>query len=226
MHSEEPVTLHLQAKGPGVITAGMIAESAQAEVINKDLVLCHLADEKTTLQADIMIARGVGYQTIEDRATLDPDSKASLGEIVVDALYSPVMRVNYNVENTRVGRITTYDRLVMEIVTDGTISAHNAIKEASKILATDFGVLSQAELTLKEQNVQTPVVAKDSAQKTVLIEELDLQPKIVNRLKENNLVTAEDVVKAGRDELLKMPNFGEKSLKELEVKLEERGYTL
>lgn len=226
MHSDVPVVLHLQAKGPGPITAGMIAAQAQVEVVNKDLVLCHLSDDKAQIQADITVSTGVGYETIEDRATLDPDTKASLGEIVVDALYSPVTRVNYTVENTRVGRITTYDRLVMDIVTDGTVSAHDALKQAAKILANDFALLADSTLSQREQNAPASVLPKDSLQKAVLIEELDLQPKIVNRLKENNLVTAEDVVRAGRDELLKMPNFGEKSLKELEAKLEERGYTL
>lgn len=224
--SEEPVVLKLQAKGPGPITAESIAAHAQVEVVNKDLVLCHLADEKATLSVDITVSKGVGYETIEDRVAVNPDLKADLGEIMVDSLYSPVVRVNYKVESTRVGRLTNYDRLVIEMQTDGTVSCEVALQQASRLLSEDFMKLSGMQAGAKaSSDASTPVMAAP-AHKSTLVEELDLPPKITNRLKENGLATADDIVRVGRDELLKLPNFGEKSLKELEAKLEEKGYTL
>lgn len=225
-NSDEPVVLKLHAKGPGVVTAAAIAAHAQAEVVNKDLVLCNLADDKSSITADIIVSKGVGYQTIEDRVAVNPDLKADLGEIMVDSLFSPVVRVNYKVESTRVGRLTNYDRLVIEMQTDGTVSCEAALQQAAKLLTEDLQKLSNMQAGVKASVDATAPVMATPIQKATLVEELDLPPKITNRLKENGLSTADDIVRVGKEELLKLPNFGEKSLKELEAKLEEKGYTL
>jgi DNA-directed RNA polymerase subunit alpha len=226
MHTKDDVTLRLSAKGAGAVTAGQIEGNAQVEVVNKDFVLCHLADEKSSINVEMTVSAGSGYESVEDRTALNSDEKPSLGEIQLDALYSPIVRVNYKVENTRVGRITDYDRLVFEIVTDGTISGFDALRNAAQILADNFAKLAKIELSNVAEVSSTTAPVKAQGRRSVLIEELDLSPKIANRLRENGFATADDVVRAGRDELLKMSNFGEKSLKELEVKLAEKGYSL
>ena len=226
MHTKDNVTIKLSAKGGGEVTAAQIGENAQVEVINKELVLCHLADEKSSLNVEMTVSAGVGYESVEDRTALNPDEKPNLGEIQLDALYSPIVRVNYKVENTRVGRITNYDRLVFEITTDGTISGFTALRNSAQILTDNFAKLANIELSNVTEVSSTTAPVRAQGKQSVLIEELDLPPKIANRLKENGFATADDVIKAGRDELLKMSNFGEKSLKELEVKLVEKGYSL
>jgi DNA-directed RNA polymerase subunit alpha len=149
-----------------------------------------------------------------------------LGEILLDSHYSPVTRVNYSVETTRVGRITNFDKLNLDIITDGTLTPMEAMKESAQILTKYFGFLTGAEVDTysEEANERPKVIAKSEDKLTV--DELDLPPKIANRLKENGYETVDDVINAGREQLLKMPNFGEKSLKEVDAKLKEKGYSI
>lgn len=224
LHGDEDVTLKLSAKGPGEVMASDIGKHPNVEIANTDLVLGHLADAKSVLDMELVIGRGTGYVPAEERVSNDPSAAQKLGEILLDAHYSPITRVNYSVDTTRVGRITNYDRLTMDIHTDGTISPMDAMRQSAVILQGYFTFLSGAELNMVDETVvEKPKIMAQNIDK-VTVDELDLPPKISNRLKENGYETVDDIISAGRDKLLKMPNFGEKSLKEVEAKLKEKGF--
>jgi DNA-directed RNA polymerase subunit alpha len=222
-HGDSDATLKLNFKGPGKVSAGDIAQHAEIEVVNKDLVLGNLADEKSSIEAELKVVKGVGYETVEDRNALDPQAKPDLGEIQLDALYSPVARVNYRVENARVGRVTNFDKIVLEIETDGTVTVLKAIQDAAKLLTEDFGALSGFEYSQEEEEVGENEDDNTGGEVVVMLDDLDLPPKILNRLKEHGFNSVQELVDAGREELLKIPNFGEKSLEELEEKIKSKG---
>jgi len=224
VHDDEEVTLRLNVSGPATVTAGDIGAAANVEIVNPELVLAHLSDAKTHLEMELVVEKGVGYLTAEERVSSDSTQAQKLGEILLDAHYSPITRVNYTVEATRVGRITNYDKLNITINTDGSIKPMDALRSAAKILTEYYGYLSDTSTTqLSDVQTEKPKTVATNVDK-VTVDELDLPPKIANRLKENGFETVDDVMHAGRDSLLKMPNFGEKSLKEVEVKLKEKGY--
>jgi len=137
--SEEPVLLTLTKKGPGPVTAGDIAKDARVEVVNKDLVIANLTSNKT-LEMEIMVANGRGYRPVEEKDRKNYD----LGTIVVDSVYSPVKDVGYKVEYTRVGDITDYEKLIVNIETDGTISPEEAVNQATRILMDHFAVIAES----------------------------------------------------------------------------------
>lgn len=225
VHGDDEVTLRLNVKGPTTVTAGDIGAAANVEIVNPELVLAHLSDAKAHLDMELVVEKGVGYLTAEERVSNDPSQAQKLGEILLDAHYSPITRVNYTVEATRVGRITNYDKLNITVNTDGSIKPMDALRASAKILTDYYGYLSGASTSqLSDVQTEKPKIIATNVDK-VTVDELDLPPKIANRLKENGFETVDDVMNAGRDSLLKMPNFGEKSLKEVEVKLKEKGYS-
>jgi DNA-directed RNA polymerase subunit alpha len=134
--SDEPVTLELSKKGPGVVTAGDITSNAQVEVINKDLVIATLTKGKS-LDLEIVVGKGRGYKPVEEKNRQNYD----LGTIVVDSVYTPVKDVGYHVENTRVGDITNYEKLTLNIETNGTITPHSALRQATQILMDHFSII-------------------------------------------------------------------------------------
>ncbi|MDQ3239463.1 MAG: DNA-directed RNA polymerase subunit alpha [bacterium] len=226
LHGDEPVTLKLSVKGPMEVTAGSITTHPSVEIANPELILSHLSDSKSVLDMELVVEKGIGYMTADERIAMDPTYTQKLGEILLDAHYSPIVRVNYSVDTTRVGRITNFDKLNMEITTDGTLTPMDAMRQSSEILTKYFTFLSGAEANEYDEksNERPKVMAKTDD--TMTVDELDLPPKIANRLKENGYETVDDVINAGRDQLLKMPNFGEKSLKEVDAKLKEKGYSI
>lgn len=137
--SEEPVLLTLSKKGPGPVTAGDIAKDARVEIANKDLVIANLTSNKT-LEMEIMVANGRGYKPVEEKDRKNYD----LGTIVVDSVYSPVKDVGYKVEYTRVGDITDYEKLILNIETDGTVSPEEAVNQATRILMDHFAVIAES----------------------------------------------------------------------------------
>lgn len=137
--SEEPVKLTLRSKGEGVVTAKDIEANADIEIMNPDLEIATLTNPKATLEMELTVGRGRGYVPTEERA----DERHELGVIAVDALFSPIRNVGYRVENTRVGEITNYDKLIMTIETDGTVSPEDAVRESAKILINHFTLLSE-----------------------------------------------------------------------------------
>ncbi len=136
-HSDEPVTVTLKSKGEGVVTGKDIRCSSSVEVVNPDQIIATVTDKKTELEMDIVIDRGLGYVAVESRE----DEEREIGEIAIDAIYTPVKRVNYEVENMRVGKRTDYDKITLEVMTDGTLSPEEAFHQSVTILVEQFSVL-------------------------------------------------------------------------------------
>jgi DNA-directed RNA polymerase subunit alpha len=160
VHSEEPVILKLNTSKEGAVTAADIEPNADVEIINTDLVLCHLTDKAASLDMEITVSKGRGFLPTEEREGTPPD----IGVIAVDAMFSPVRTVGLKVENTRVGEITNYDKLLMTIVTDGSVTPQEAVEQATKILLNHFtwiqGQLQHASLT--EQIVKASEESNDN----------------------------------------------------------------
>lgn len=211
--------LKLSKTGPGAVLASDIEAPTGAEIINGDLYLGTLADKKSELSAEITVEKGFGYSLAEERKT------GIIGIIPVDASFTPIMRVNYRQEATRVGRETNLDSLVLEIWTDGTISALEALKKASKILVSYFLQIYEPKAENSEVSVAvTPSVSDDVLK--MLIEELDLPTRLENALKNGGIETVGQLLGTPRKELMKIKNLGGKSLGIVEEKLREKGVAL
>lgn len=147
VYSDEPVTLKLVKKGVGPVTAADLEKNSDVEIANPDMVICHITDEKTTVDMDVTVSKGRGYSPTEERE----GASAEIGVMAIDALFSPVRSVSLLVENTRVGDITNYDKLIMTIETDGTITPQEAVEQGTKIMLNHFtwiqGQLNHASLT-------------------------------------------------------------------------------
>jgi len=214
-----PVTMTLSKKGPGEIKAGDIEVSAGVTIANPELVLGTLADKKAEIDMTLTASRGYGYVTTEEQGLKE------VGVIPLDALYSPVVRVNYHVEATRVGRMTNLDKLVMEIWTDGTIMPSEVMKSAAKILVAYFTQVYEPKA--KEVAEAAPIAPSVSDEVLKMrIEELDIPTRIVNALSNGGIETIGQLLTADRGELMKIKNLGGKSLSIVEDKLKEKGVTL
>lgn len=211
---EKPIQLELDATGPGEVKAGDIKCPSGASIANKDLVLGNLADKKSKLSIEMTVERGYGYSPFEDRKS------DTLGIIPIDATFTPVVRVNQKIESTRVGRMTNFDKLILEIYTDGTISPSDALKEATKTLISYFEQLANPKKVEKTEEIK-PLVANETAKLT--IEELTLPTRIVNALEKSGYKTVEDLLSASPKEVAKIKNLGSKSLKIIQAALKEKG---
>lgn len=219
LEGAETATISLSKTGPGEVTAGDIEVSAGVTIINPDLVLATLADKKSVLDVQMTVGTGYGYVPIEER------HNAEVGVLPLDALYSPIVRVNYRVEATRVGRMTNLDRLVMEIWTDGTVDALEALKSSARLLVSYF---TQVYEPVAAGEVSTPTAApavSDEVMK-MRIEELDIPTRIVNALSNGGIETIGQLVATAHTELMKIKNLGGKSLSIVEEKLKEKGVVL
>lgn len=145
-HSDEPVTVTLKSKGEGVVTGKDIKCPSSVEVVNPDQIIATVTDKKTELEMDIVVDRGLGYVAVESRE----DEEREIGEIAIDAIYTPVKRVNYEVENMRVGKRTDYDKITLEVMTDGTLSPEEAFHQSVTILVEQFSVLLGKDVVEKE----------------------------------------------------------------------------
>lgn len=210
---EKPVKLELEKTGPGQIKAGDIKTSAVIEVVNKDLVLADLADKKSKLKLEMVVEKGFGYLPAETKKS------EKLGVMPVDAAFSPVKRVNYQVESTRVGQRTDLDKLILEITTDGTIKPKEALKASAKILIAFFNqVIQPKKVSLKEE---VKPQAYEEATKLTL-EELDLPTRIVNALRKTGYGTVADLLAINPDNLARIKNLGEKSIKTVQAALAKK----
>lgn len=213
--SSNPVKLTLEKTGKGVVKAGDIKTPPTVKIANPDFILANLSDSKSKLSAELQVDVGTGYSFAEERKT------GVTGLIPLDALFSPVTRVNYRVESTRVGRLTNYDRLLLEIWTDGTIGPFDALRQAATILISYFGQIVSPKLA-KEPTPQKEVrIADQSAVFALSIEELNIPARIANALVRGGYETVQDLVSASRAELLQVRNLGEKSLKIIAAALGE-----
>ena len=211
------VTLKLVKHGAGPVTAGDIAESADVEIVNTELVLLTLDSDAGSIEMDLTVETGVGYRPAEHTEDMP------IGIIPVDAIFSPVQRVNFVVSDTRVGQMTNFDRLTLEIETDGTATPKAALSQAAEILVNEFSRFAEIgrRPAAGEEEVASPVAANllDAP-----IEELDLPMRAYNSLKRNNITKVGQVLALSDDEFLRMRNFGKKSLDELKERLALRGF--
>ena len=218
IEDNEPVTLTLSKKGPGEVVAGDIDVPAGVTIVNPDIVLGTLSDKKASLEMEFVAEKGYGYVPADERPSDE------IGRIPVDALFSPVVRVNYRVEATRVGRMTNLDHLVMEIWTDATIAPIDALKTAAKILVSYFLQVYEPKAKVDENVAVTPSISDEVLK--MRIEELDIPTRIVNALANGDIETIGQLLGTPRVELLKVKNLGTKSLAVVEEKLREKGVAL
>jgi DNA-directed RNA polymerase subunit alpha len=218
-YAGHPVQLRLIKSGAGAVTAADIAESADVEIVNPELVLMTLDTDDVTIEMDLTVERGVGYLGAE-RAEALP-----IGVIAVDAIFTPVRKINYWVESMRVGQMTNFDKLTIEIETDGTITPEEALSRSADILVRQF----QPFVTIGVQAVAVDRAVPGVPQLPpnmldMPIEELDLPMRAYNSLKRNNIVKVGQLLQLKDDDLLRMRNFGKKSLDEMKERLRMRGF--
>ena len=210
MSSEGPKRLRLQADGPTVVTAGMISESAGVEIMNPDHVLCHL-DKGGSLAMELTVESGKGYVPASQNRSED----SPIGLIPVDAIFSPIRQVAYKVENERVGQITDYDRLLLTIETDGSVTPEDAVAYSARILQDQL----QPFINFDEPQLESPEEDTDNFpfNRNLLrkVDELELSVRSANCLKNDNIVYIGDLVQKTESEMLRTPNFGRKSLNEI-----------
>lgn len=219
LSSEEPVTLALSKKGPGEVTAGDLEVPAGVVVVNPEVVLGTLADKKSSLEMEMTAEKGFGYLASDEKKVDE------IGRIPVSALFSPIVRVNYRVEATRVGRMTNLDKLVMEIWTDGTVNPLDALKSAAKLLVSYFlQVVEPKSVGVVDSVVVSPTVSDEVLK--MRIEELDIPTRIVNALGNGGIDSIGQLLGTPRPELMKIKNLGSKSLSLVEEKLREKGVAL
>lgn len=217
--ADEPVNMTISKTGAGEVTAADIEVPAGVTIVNKDLVLAHLADKKASLEVALTAERGMGYVSADEK------HYDEVGVMSVDALFSPVVRVNYRVEATRVGRMTNLDRLVMEIWTDATVSALDALKSAAKILNSYFVQVYEPKAQGAAESVAVTPAISDEVLK-MRVEELDIPTRIVNALANGGIETIGQLLGTPKTELMKIKNLGTKSLAVVEEKLREKGVAL
>ena len=223
LHCEGTKTVYIEAAGPCEVTAGDIKSDGEVEVLNPELHLATL-DVGATLSMEITLSHGRGYVSADRNKAQRP---GVIGVIPIDSIYTPVYKVNYTVENTRVGSMSDFDKLTLEVWTDSTISARDAVSLGAKILCDHFALFTDLSDTLDGR----PIVVEKSAdpQSTVLdmtIEELDLSVRSFNCLKRANSNTVADLISKTEDEMMKVRNLGRKSLEEVIGKLEAMGLSL
>lgn len=211
-HSAESTILRLKAVGPKVVTAEDILENSAVEVLNKDLVICNLA-EGHELEVDIHVASGRGYSPVEAREK----EEREIGLILVDAFYSPVERVNYSVEDSRVGQNINYDKLILEVETNGAVTPEYAVSFAAKILQDQLNSFVNMSVATISTEVAKEDVEKLPFDKNLLkrIDELEFSVRSANCLKNDNILYVGDLVQKTEIDMLRTPNFGRKSLNEI-----------
>jgi DNA-directed RNA polymerase subunit alpha len=218
---EESARLHLEVRGEGVVTAGDISCPPTVEVVNPEAYLLTTDSADADLEIEMTVSRGRGYSPAEERG------KLPVGEIPTDAIYSPVRKVNFKVERTRIGQVSNFDRLIMEVWTDGTISPVESLSTSAQILikhlvlVAEFGdVTIEVEPEVEESRIPDRVAEAN-------IEDLDLSVRAFNCLKRAGITKVGEILEKldrDEDELLSIRNFGQKSLEELKEKLEAKGF--
>lgn len=224
LHDAESARLRLEVQGEGVITAGDIICPAEAEVINPDLYICTVDSPDAHFEMEMTVQVGRGYSPAEERGRLP------IGELPVDAIFSPIRRVKYNVDRARVGQKTNYDKLILEIWTDGSIRPEEAMRQAAQILINHLRIVAG----VSEEDLLPPSEEEEEEESGVPreiydtpIEQLDLSVRVFNSLKRTGITNVGEVLEMlerGPDAMLAIRNFGEKSLDELITRLQEKGF--
>jgi DNA-directed RNA polymerase, alpha subunit len=223
LHNTDGIkTVYIEAVGPCEVKAGDIKGDSEVEVLNPDLHIATL-DAGATLNMELTLSHGRGYVSADRNKT----AQTAIGVIPVDSIYTPVYKVNYTVENTRVGNMTDFDKLTLEVWTDGTISPRDAVSLGAKILCDHFSLFTDLSDAMGSKST---VVEKAEAQRDkvleLTIEELDLSVRSFNCLKRANINTVEDLISKTEDDMMKVRNLGRKSLEEVINKLAMMGLSL
>ena len=217
-HKEGPLKMSLKVEGPGEVTAKKIQTDSNLEVTNPELVLCHLSDN-TSLSIEMLVETGKGYVPVAD---FQDRKNYEVGLIPVDAIFSPVKKVSYRVEATRVGKVTDYDRLMLTVATDGSVSPEDAVSYAARILQdqlSSFINFEYVEEPVEKEKEQIPF----NPNLLRKVEELDLSVRSANCLRSDNVVYIGELVQKTESDILKTPNFGRKSLNEIKAVLSSMG---
>jgi len=220
LHQDESARLRIEVKGEGAVTAGDLETPPYVEIINPDLHLLSGDSSQTELDLELVVDMGKGYSPAEERG------KLPIGEIPIDAIFSPVRKASFKIERARVGQVTDYDKLVMDVSTDGTISPYDALREAAHLLLKHFSLVA----SIVPEEIPQPVSKKEVvASKSVdtPIEELELTVRAYNCLKRAGITQVGEILDKlhkGPDEILAIRNFGQKSLDELIDRLEEKDF--
>jgi DNA-directed RNA polymerase subunit alpha len=218
-YSDQPVQLRLQAKGPGVVTAADLVAPSDVEVVNPEQYLATLDSPDAAIEMELTVERGKGYLPSDGREA------PSIGVIPVDAVFTPIRRVNYSVQHVRVGSRTDLDRLVMDVVTDGSVTPSDALAESAQILVQYLSIFTELGQTGRRPEVASigpkASVGKDYDRP---IEDLDLSVRAYNCLKRSGITKVGQVLEMSEEDLLAVRNFGQKSLDELRQRLQALGY--
>ena len=218
-YSDHPVSMRLEVSGERVVTAADILAPSTVEIVNPDLYIATLDNADARLEMELVVETGKGY------VPADSKEDQPIGVIPVDAIYTPVQKVNYTVEHTRVGQMTNFDKIVLEMWTDGTITPDEALRQSADILVRHFTQLANYRAVLVEPE-KAPLSSIPIPPKIyeTPIEELDLSVRAYNCLKRSNITKVGQVLSMNEDDLLGVRNFGEKSLQELREKLLARSF--
>lgn len=224
MFDVDTARLHLEIRGVGVVTAADIIAPPEVEIVNPDLYLFTVDDNKSSLEIEFTVERGRGYSPADERG-----GRLPIGELPVDAIFSPVKRVNWEAGYARVGQSTNYDKLLMEIWTDGTIGPEEALSTSAKVMIEHLrhlaGVSEESLTIIAEEEEESSKLTSEMIETP--IENLDLSVRVFNSLKRTGITTVGEVLELlekGDEAVMSIRNFGEKSLDELRAKMREKGY--
>lgn len=205
--------LTLDKKGPGKVTAGKIKAPASIQIVNPGLLIATLSDKKTRLKMEMEVTHGFGYSLAAER------KPKSLGVVSLDAIFTPVTRVNYRVETTRVGRRTDFDKLIMEIWTDATVKPKDALEKAAEILVAYFDQIVHPVVVKQEKKK----VKEEKEALKLTVEELGLATRVANALRKGGFETLTDLAHSSEEDIIKVKNLGSKSLELIKRKLKDKG---
>ncbi len=242
MYSNDPIKLTLKANKEGEIKASDIKTTSDVEIVNKDAHIATITDKNSKFEMEIKVEKGIGYVPVEQQS----EGKLEIGEIAIDTIFTPISKVSYKVENMRVGKMTNYDKLIIEIETDGSITPEEAFKNASKLLVKHFDLFKEVgekeETAVKETNNEsiTAVEKKEEEKEEkiekekkdkedilkIAVENLNLSPRALTVLNENKIKTVSKLVKKSEEDLKNLPGMGDKGIKEIRKALGKLGLTL
>lgn len=235
LHSDEPVKVSLKFKGEGKVTAATIKGSSEVEVVNPDQIIATITDKKVELEMELEVSNGLGYVPIEQQERGEKEIEV----IAIDAVYTPIRRVNYEVENMRVGKRTDYNKITLEIMTDGSITPQEAFSKAVALLVEQFSVLGGIEVVQENPvaEVQEAELIEEAETTVAKEEEIDplkikvtelknLSTRTLNVLETNKLVKVKDIVKYTEEGLKGLEGMGDKGIKEIKKSVGELGLTL
>ncbi len=239
VHDDEEQVARLKVKGEKEVKGSDLELPTQVELTNKDVHIATLTDKRATLDMEITIEKGMGYSSAEERK----EDKLEVGQIIIDSIFTPVKRVNFHVENMRVGRRTDYDRLFLEVETDRTISPEDAFFKAVEILVKHYEILSSFEEDKKEEEVKKEKVAKKKEEvvkkekkevkeektttekeaniENMPVEELGISARIANKLKEHNIKKIKNIITKKESEIAELEGMGKKGVEEIKKKLKK-----